>query len=73
MGASLSPAANRVETPVFRAFQIESVLRPTAPSDPIDVFKTKHSLADIGEFKMPPHGITEWPDNALFGGIMRFQ
>ena len=52
---------------------IEKILGPNANADEKDVLKAKRALGELGYYKAPKHGLTPYPDDALFSAIKEFQ
>ncbi len=51
----------------------KEVSETTVDIDPKDILSVKNKLKDLGYYKEPRWGITEFSDNQMFDGIRKFQ
>lgn len=58
---------------MLELFRLKSPLGRSYEVDPDDVRLAKQALHDLGYYRLPKHGITEYPDDALFKGILALQ
>lgn len=55
------------------SFKLKSPLGRSYEVNPDDVRQAKRTLHYLGYYRLPKHGITEYPDDALFKGVSMFQ
>lgn len=53
--------------------RLSSTVRKNTDVDPGNTVLTKSLLSVLGEYEVPAHGITPWPDQSMFEAIGRFQ
>jgi len=56
-----------------QSFELQSPLGRSYETDPGDVRRTKQALHGLGYYRIPAHGLTDYPDRSLFKGIEMFQ
>lgn len=57
---------------MLKSFNLKSPLGPSYDVNPGDVRRAKQALHELGYYRLPKHGLTEYPDDALFKGISLF-
>jgi len=54
-------------------FNLNQTLASNSSADPDDTLNTKRALGSLGYYATPSYGMTKYPDEGLFDGIMTFQ
>ncbi|KKL18392.1 hypothetical protein LCGC14_2475960, partial [marine sediment metagenome] len=58
---------------MFGFFDVKDTVARNSSADPRDTYNTKQALGNLGYYRTPEYGMTQWPDGRLFEGIERFQ
>ena len=54
-------------------FELEGVFDRGTRIRPDDILKTKRALRDLGFYRVPSHGLTDFTDDEMFEGLEAFQ
>ena len=58
---------------MYYPFKLKNSLNPHANNDLDDSLNAKKALSNLGYYRIPAHGLSPYPDRAMFGGIKDFQ